>query len=85
MMGDHDSLQGQRTADDVSLRVATTVDTIDQALTWIVRQLDQRELDFPHIGIGPMWNYALESEETQQYFEVWIKGTPKTAGERGGP
>lgn len=45
------------------MRVETTVDTVDEALTWIVRQIDRRAFERPHVQIQPMFSYPLGDEE----------------------
>lgn len=70
-------LQGQRSADEINMRVAATVDNVDEALTWIVRQLERHDLDNPQGGFSPITSYDGETNESYCYFEVWIAGTSK--------
>ena len=77
---------GQRSPDEVTISVAATVHTLDEALVWVVRKVDELALEAPSITISPVWGYTppevddMDGEvdhvlvEIEQFFEVSVSG-----------
>ncbi len=63
-----------------SVHIAAQVDTLDEALTWVVQQVDTRNLERPNIAISPIFLYpAIDGDEGQWMYEVSVGAslTPK--------
>ena len=77
---------GQRSPDEVTISVASTVHTLDEALVWVVRKVDELGLETPSITISPVWGFSppevvdMDDEgehvlvESEQFFEVCVSG-----------
>lgn len=77
---------GQRSPDEVTISVAATVHTLDEALVWVVRKVDELGLEAPSITISPVWGFSppevddMYGEvdhvlvESEQFFEVCVSG-----------
>jgi hypothetical protein len=64
-----------------SVHIAAQVDTLDEALTWVVQQVDTRNLERPNIAISPIFLYpAIDGDEGQWMYEVSV-GASLTPGE----
>ena len=55
---------------EVTVTIAGTVASVDEALTWIVQQLDARPLSDPSASFRPIWVV-----EDERYYEVTISGS----------
>ena len=56
------------------LKVATVVDTIDEAFAFVVNTLDNERLDRADIAITPVTYIGDEGEDVERY-EVSVEGT----------
>lgn len=82
-MGVDEVPPGQRSADEVTVSVAATVHTLDEAFTWVVRKVDELKLQTPTITISPVWGFGSPEinddgnevlVEAEQFFEVCVAG-----------
>ncbi len=63
-----------------SVHIAAQVDTLDEALSWVVQQVDARKLERPNITISPIFLYpAIDGDEGRWMYEVSVGAslTPK--------
>jgi hypothetical protein len=56
-----------------SVHIAAQVDTLDEALSWVVQQVDTRKLERPSIAISPIFLYpAIDGDEGRWMYEVSV-------------
>lgn len=86
MIEEQETPPGQRSPDETTISVAATVHTLDEALTWVVRKVDELKLQTPSITISPVWGFGAPQfdddepgeavlVEAELFFEVCVAGT----------
>lgn len=62
-----------------TVKLATIVDTIEEAFAFVVNRIDEEKMEIPHIIITPIWIISNDREDRQRY-EVSVSNMKEDGG-----
>lgn len=64
----------------ISICVASRCETLNEALAWVVQQIDQRGFEHPNVTIEPVFAYPPEDDLTAGgwYFDAQVSSEMRT-------